>query len=341
VSEHDDGGALDPAWCRWIAENLARGASVDVLDGELIAAGVPEAIARACVRAIAAAQVHVAAARRVAALEQIVRLRREQRPARGDLVDRIALPTAAEFRERYWATGLPVVVGDLVTRWPAFGRWGPRDFVSRFGEECIEACVGRRASEDPDTEWRPLRREMTVAELVRRIESAPPDDDVYVTTNNAVLRRPAFAPLLDEIVVPPEIFGPKLDPARMGLWFGPAGTHTTMHHDHANAILCQVLGRKRVRLAPPDSIAMLDGSRGVYNRRDPGDAIDDDLATDIVEVELRAGEALFLPIGWWHQVDALETSISVSIRKFAWDNDYDWYRPGTALAGRGPITRPA
>lgn len=333
----DDEGVVDPAWCRWIAENLAQGATLATLDDALISAGVPHAIARASVRAIASASADDA--RRIAALEQIVRLRGEQRRTRGVVVDRIPLPSADEFRDRYWSTGLPVVVTDLVTRWPAFGRWGSRDFAARFGEEIIEACVGRHEHDDPDPEWRPLRREMTVAELVRRIEAPPPDNDVYVTTNNATLRRPAFAALLDEIAVPPEMFGPKLDPARMGLWFGPAGTHTTMHHDHANAILCQVLGRKRVRLAPPDSLAMLDGSRGVYNRRDPGDVIDEDLVADLIEIDLRAGEALFLPIGWWHQVDALETSISVSIRAFAWPNTYDWYRPGTALAGRGPITR--
>jgi hypothetical protein len=339
-SGEDDPGLVDPSWCRWVAENLARGASTAEIDAALIDAGVPEAIARACVRAIAVTR-GVEPRRRIAALEQMVRLRRELRRARpcgSTTLARVPLPCADAFIDRHWLPGVPAIFTDLVPRWPAFGRWCPRDFATRFAEVSIEACVGRRASEDPDAQWQPLRREMTVAELVRRVEAPPPDNDVYVTTNNGALRRPGLRVLLEEIDLPAEIFGPTLEPARMGFWFGPAGTHTAMHHDHANAMLCQVLGRKRVRLAPPESLAMLDGSRGVYNTRDPGDVIDEDLVPELIEVELQPGEALFLPVGWWHQVDALETSISVSVRKFAWPGDFDWYRPGTALAGRGPST---
>ena len=46
---------------------------------------------------------------------------------------------------------------------------------------------------------------------------------------------------------------------------------------------------------------------------------------------MQPGEALFIPAGWWHQVDALDPSISVTILDFTFTNDYGWYRPGTAL----------
>ena len=44
---------------------------------------------------------------------------------------------------------------------------------------------------------------------------------------------------------------------------------------------------------------------------------------------LAPGEALFLPVGWWHHVRALDLSISVAFNHFTWPNDFDWYRPGT------------
>jgi hypothetical protein len=275
-------------------------------------------------------------ARRVAALEQIVRLRREHRQVRhaGSIgLERVPLPPADEFLARFWVPGVPAIFTDLVTRWPAFGRWGPRDFAARFGDVVVEACVGRSTSTDPDVRWKDLRCALTMAELVRRFEVPGAANDVYVTTNNAALRHPGLAPLLEEIDVPAEIFGESLDPARMGLWFGAAGTHTTMHHDHANAMLCQVLGRKRVQLVLPESLTMLERARGVYSGWDPRE---EEFPQDVIDVVLEPGEAVFLPTGWWHQVDALDLSISVSIRKFAFPNDYGWYRPGTALAGRTP-----
>ena len=46
------------------------------------------------------------------------------------------------------------------------------------------------------------------------------------------------------------------------------------------------------------------------------------------EVELSPGQALFIPAGWWHEVDALDVSISLSVTAFARPNRYEWYRPG-------------
>ena len=53
------------------------------------------------------------------------------------------------------------------------------------------------------------------------------------------------------------------------LWFGPAGTVTALHHDTSNILLCQVVGRKRLRIFPPDEPRLLAAARGVYNDLDP------------------------------------------------------------------------
>ncbi|MGH7010325.1 MAG: cupin-like domain-containing protein [Caulobacteraceae bacterium] len=36
---------------------------------------------------------------------------------------------------------------------------------------------------------------------------------------------------------------------------------------------------------------------------------------------LEAGEALFIPIGWWHQVTSLEFSVTATFTNFLWPND--------------------
>ncbi len=330
-----DEGIISPQWRRWVAANLARGAEVEALVASLSDEGVPEPAARALIEQLRAETFHPharALARRVAALEEMVRLRRahfEIVPGPHRTVERMPLPEVEHFQRAHWAPGVPAVFTDLVPRWSAFGRWGLDDLEARLGAATITACCGRNAAEHPDVDWRPLERSMTVAELVRRLRSGD-SNDVYVTTNNAALRLDGLRPLLDDLDLPVEYFG-MTDPRFMGLWVGNR-THTRMHHDHASGILCQVVGRKRVVMVPPDSLEMLDTARGVYNHRNTDAELAD--VPGLLDITLEPGEALFIPTGWWHRVDAEAFSMSVSIRKFAWPNDFSWYRPGTALAGR-------
>ncbi len=64
-----------------------------------------------------------------------------------------------------------------------------------------------------------------------------------------------------------------------------------------------------------------------FSGRDPADWNGDDIGGDSglppkLECEIGPGDALFLPIGWWHHVEALDVSISVSFTNFAADNDF-------------------
>lgn len=336
----DDDLVVHPQWQAWVAENLARGATHDEIAQALAESGTPETKTRALLEQLETGPTMPLARalwRRVTALELIVRLRHEHRSAQAAghaTVERRPLPPAEEFVARHWVPGVPVVLTDLVTRWPALTRWTPAALDERIGDERIEACVGREDVVDPDPTWQPLRKEMSVRELLARITAPGRSNDTYVIAKNAALRRPELQTLLDDLVLPPEYFGPTMDPTRMGLWIGPAGTHTPLHHDTDNSMFCQVMGRKRFWLAPPESIALLDRSRGVYSHWKPDhDAPDPSDPAPMIELTLEPGEALFIPAGWWHRVDALDPSISVSILELAWPNDYGWYLPGSLLRG--------
>lgn len=341
MSDHDNSGAwvIHPRWQAWVAENLARGAEPHEVVAALVEDDAPPEQAHALVHDLdRSPAMHEARAlwRRVAALEQLVRLRRDHRalqPAGHTTIERRPLPPVDELLARHVVPGVPVVLTDLVTRWPALHRWTPAALSERLGDVLVEACVGRETTTDPDAVWEPLRQELPLRTLMERI-TAGTSNDTYVIAKNAALRRPGLRPLLDDLVLPPALFGEHPRPTRMGLWIGPAGTHTPLHHDGDDSMFCQVLGRKRLRLAPPESIALLDHSRGVYSHWDPRS--EDELAAGperLLEVVLAPGEALFIPAGWWHQVDALDPSISVSILDLAWENDFGWYRPGSLLRG--------
>jgi len=39
------------------------------------------------------------------------------------------------------------------------------------------------------------------------------------------------------------------------------------------------------------------------------------------EILLEPGEILFVPVGWWHQVKALDFSVTLTFTNFRWPND--------------------
>jgi ribosomal protein L16 Arg81 hydroxylase len=46
-----------------------------------------------------------------------------------------------------------------------------------------------------------------------------------------------------------------------------------------------------------------------------------------IELILKPGEVIFIPVGWWHHVRALDVSISVSFTNFVFPNYYNWQNP--------------
>ncbi len=289
----------------------------------LVDEGVPAALAEVTVRRAARAP----AARAARAWAHVARLRSELRPPQ---VARESFPGVEAFYRRYWETNTAVCFEGFALAWPACSRWSPSYFATEFGDVQVEACTGRSADPEPDINAGAHREHMSMARFAARVEAAGVSNDLYLIAGNGNSRTEALAPLFDDVRPPPGLFSNEHLRSSSALWFGPAGTITALHHDTSNILFCQIWGRKRVRLAPPDNALLLPFARGLYNHVDPRDPLPEhlDAARSMFDVVVKPGDALFIPVGWWHHVEALDVSISLALNGFERANAYPWYLPG-------------
>jgi ribosomal protein L16 Arg81 hydroxylase len=111
------------------------------------------------------------------------------------------------------------------------------------------------------------------------------------------------------------------------MWIGPAGTFTPLHFDLTNNLIVQVVGTKKVIMSPPSQTQRLYNYRHVFSAvhdiTDEGQLARYPLArgAQTIEIDLHAGEILFVPIGWWHQVTALDFSVTLTHTNFRWPNE--------------------
>jgi ribosomal protein L16 Arg81 hydroxylase len=154
-------------------------------------------------------------------------------------------------------------------------------------------------------------------------------NDSYLVANNEVLAKPAMAPLWDDFTLDRRYLTRNDEHTHAFLWFGPRGTVTPLHHDAMNVLFNQVVGRKRFQLISPLESPYLYNSVSVYS---DVDILEPDIVrfplfahAHPIELVLEPGETLFVPVGWWHHVESLDLSISVSFTNFVFENDPEWY----------------
>jgi ribosomal protein L16 Arg81 hydroxylase len=171
-----------------------------------------------------------------------------------------------------------------------------------------------------------------LADFVGRIKRAKKKtNDFYMVANNHAMERAGMSVLLEDVELDGAYFNREQIMGAVSLWLGPAGTVTPLHHDTTNIVFHQVFGRKRFLLISPFETALLKHARGVYCDLDPERPRKHaELAgVPILEVVLEPGDALFIPVGWWHHVRALDPSISISFTNLRVPNNYTWYVPGS------------
>ena len=315
-------------WRRWIAENLLLGCQPATVLESLRGAGI----------SLDEALREIEAALRSPYLQGAQRLR--NRLAKRDWIldipaklNRFAVPalprrhrlSGDEFFEQHYRSNLPVIITGMLDDCPALGKWSVAYFKQHFAERQVQVQFGRHADQQYEMNSVALKREMAFGAYTDLVANSGRSNDFYMTANNDAQNRVALHELWADMPRLPEYLTPAGD-GKEFFWFGPAGTVTPFHHDLTNNFMAQIIGRKRVRLIAPYEVSRVSNLRHCFSQVD-GRHIDLKRfpameGVPVLDCELAPGEILFLPVGWWHFVAALEMSVTVSATNFRWDNDF-------------------
>lgn len=235
-------------------------------------------------------------------------------------------PSVDRFKREHFDCRTPVILKHCIDHWPATERWhDPSYLISVAGDRTVPIEIGHNYTTD---EWSQdlvkfrdfIRRQYTnAADHCNRIEYLAQHNlfDQIVALRNDI-RVPEYCCLSLATTT-----GPVPTPD-IKAWLGPMGTVSPMHYDPKHNLLCQVVGTKRIILASPDdtrnlyphptemlrNTSQLDAGRPDYERFPLAKRV------KFRSLTLNEGDMLYIPLGWWHYVESLSKSFSVS---FWWE----------------------
>lgn len=319
--------SMTDEWRRWITENILLGGASQAIAAAMVNAGFSSLEAEREIHLANSSPYLVGAERlrnRLAKREWLIDTRRRLERLAPAQIERRQRLSSNEFLRDYYCTGRPVVISDLMQEWPAMHKWNLEFLSLRYGDKAVEIQSRRDSNGGYELDKARHQTKMRFGDFLNWIGGGVTSNDKYLTAYNDSYNRSALEGLLSDI---PGIPG-YLDPQSAGgfLWIGPKGTITPFHHDLTNNLLAQVVGRKRFVIASSAEISR------VYNDEHCFSAVDVrhvDLRVHpamadvrLIEFDLSPGEVVFLPVGWWHYVESLDFSISVSFTNFLWNNDF-------------------
>lgn len=321
---------LDDGWRTWIAENIFCDSDLNSIHQTLLQHGFTEDVV---VREMDAAKKspYIAGALRlknrlqkrswlINALKKLSKMD----PA-NQLVPRMHRLGHEQFLREYYALNRPVVITGMMDDWPALKLWNFDYLRKSFGERQVEVQFGRTHDANYEVNGTKLRRVMRFGEYIDLIENSGETNDFYMTANNSSRNKVALAELWNDVRQVPEYLRSD-NPAEGFFWFGPKGTVTPFHHDLTNNFMAQVVGRKRVRIVPSFELGNMYNDLHCYTPVDGGNIDYQRFPmlrdVQILDVEIGAGDILFLPVGCWHYVEGIEISITMSFTNFRWENDF-------------------
>lgn len=225
-----------------------------------------------------------------------------------------------EFRNEFYDKNMPVIIRDLSHKWPAYTKWNWDYFKELVGGKQVPLYNNTKSDA-----YTPINRAddyKTFGEYIDMIRKGPAGWRIFLF--NIFDHAPQ---LIDDFTWPEHLMKGFIKKYPM-LFTGGATSITHMHFDIdlSNILHTQFAGRKRVLLFPfeeqyklyrkPFEVLSLADFSNYYMQNGSPDyekfpALK--LAQG-VEAVLEHGDTLFMPAGWWHHMEYLDSGFAMSLR---------------------------
>ncbi|MBC7850733.1 MAG: cupin-like domain-containing protein [Chitinophagaceae bacterium] len=235
-----------------------------------------------------------------------------------DVVDTIS---PEDFRKNYYQPSTPLVIKDLAKSWPAYTKWDWDYFKDVVGNKQVG--IYNNVKSDAYTPINKADDYTTFGDYIDMIRSGPAAWRIFLF--NIFNHAPQLA---NDFTWPENLMKGFVKRVPM-LFTGGQGSITHMHFDIdlSHILHTQFLGKKRVLLFPyteqhklyrkPYEVLSLadfsnysDPSKSKVNKQDfPALELVNGL-----EVILEHGDTLFMPGGYWHHMEYLESGFAMSLR---------------------------
>lgn len=224
------------------------------------------------------------------------------------------------FRESFYDQQKPVVVKDLAKNWPAYTKWNWNYFKDLVGQQ--QVALYNNIKSDAYTPINTADDYKTFGEYIDMISQGPAGWRIFLF--NIFDHAPQ---LVQDYTWPEHLMKGFVKKFPM-LFVGGASSITHMHFDIdlSNILHTQFIGRKRVLLFPfTEQHKLYRKPWEVLSMADFSNYYSSDSKLDYnqfpalryakgYEVVLEHGDTLFMPAGYWHHMEYIDSGFAMSLR---------------------------
>eukprot|EP00794_Sanderia_malayensis_P009650 gene9650-10638_t len=228
----------------------------------------------------------------------------KQRPTEGHIEVLHDLPSPLEFYEKYVKPGKPVVFKDAAKPMPAFKEWTDEYLRTKYADLKFDIEEGKKEN----------RSQRSFVFSMKDFIDKYKVKDIYMVHSIATEMRGdvhllptiscgGYINLLQDIV----------------MWFSSGGTSSVLHSDGVDNINCLFSGTKELYFVDKkhSEFIDIDVPDGGYCNVNPA-AVDLKKYPGFTkapwwEAKMEAGDCLFIPVSWYHQVRSFDRNIAVNV----------------------------
>lgn len=235
-------------------------------------------------------------------------------------VDTVGSISAEKFKKEYYDASKPLVIRDLAKEWPAYTKWDWDFFKSIVGDKKVG--IYNNVKSDAYTPVNKADDYTTFGEYIDMIRKGPAGWRIFLF--NIFDHAPQ---LTHDFEWPDHLMKGFVKRFPM-LFVGGATSITHMHYDidMSHILHTQFAGRKRVLLFPYEEqhklyrkpyevLSLVDFSHYYQNNGTPDynqfPALKFAKGYDVTLVH---GDTLFMPAGYWHHMEYLDSGFAMSLR---------------------------